>query len=113
MTRVGLVFSGEWLKGASEKKPETDNEVNFYFVYTNEDLQRLVKCQPIRNFINTQYLKYIAHVWRRPNTNLPKLSLFLLPKAIYYRDPWNNIAQLLGNITVDQAKRETLVSSDF
>ena len=53
------------VKGCFRKK-EPDNDLNFSFVYTNDDLQRIVNCQHIRDFINTQYLKYIAHVCRRP-----------------------------------------------
>ena len=107
-------FLRRMVKGGFRRKTATtDNEVNFSFVYSNVDLQRLVRCQPIRNFINKQYLNYIAHVCRRPNTNLTKLSLFLMPKAKYYRDPWINISQLLGNITVDQAKRETQSKTGF
>ena len=107
-------FLRRMVKGGFRKKtPETENEINFSFVYTNEDLLRIMKCQTIRYFINTQYLKYISHVCRRPNTNLTKLSLFLLPKAAYYRDPWNGITKLLGNITVEQARRETQSKTGF
>ena len=67
----------------------------------------IIKFRPLREFIDTQYLKYIARVCRRPNKNLTKLSLFYTPKASYYRDLWINISSLLGDITIEQAKRET------
>ena len=107
-------FLRRMVKGGFRKKPsEQENEVNFSLVYTNTDLQRIVKSQPLRDFIDIQYLKYIAHVCRRPNTNLTKLSLFISPKVNYYRDPWINITKLLGDITIDQARRETQSKSGF
>ena len=98
-------FLSRMVKGGFRNKPtEPGNDTNFSLVYTNEDILRITKCRPVRDFINTQYLKYIAHVCRRPNTNLTKLSLFLTPKASYYRDPWVNISSLLGDISIEQAK---------
>ena len=74
-------------EGFCNKPTESGNDTNFSLVYTKDDILRITKCRPLRDFIDTQYLKYIAHVCRRPNTNLTKLSLFYTPKASYYRDP--------------------------
>ena len=107
-------FLRRMVKGGFRKKlTDEGSDTNFSLVYTNNDILRITKCQPLREFINTQYLKYIAHVCRRPNTNLTKLSLFLIPKASYYRDPWINISKLLGGITIQQAKRETQSKTGF
>ena len=96
------------VKGGFRNKPtEPGNNTNFSLVYTNDDILRITKCLLLREFIDTQYLKYIAHVCPRPNTNLTKLSLFYTQKASYYRDPWINISSLLGDISIEQAKRET------
>ena len=105
-------FLRRMVKGGFRRK-EPDNDLNFSFVYTNDDLQRIVNCQHIRDFINTQYLKYIAHVCRRPNTNLTKLSLFFIPRVSYYQDPWIKITKLLGDITIGQARRETQSKAGF
>ena len=101
------------VKGGYRKKPDIGIETNFALVYTNEDLLRITKSQPLKDFINTQYLKYIAHVCRCPNSNLTKLSLFITPKCRYYRDPWIKISKLLGGIPVEQAKRETQSKTGF
>ena len=106
-------FLRRMVKGGFRNKPDIGNDTNFALVYTNEDLLRITKCQPLRDFINIQYLKYTAHVCRRPNTNLTKLSLFMTPKSKHYRDPWIKISQLLGGITVEQAKRETQSKAGF
>ena len=74
-------FLRRMVKGGFRNKP-SDGDINFSLVYTNNDLLRITKCTPLRDFINSQYLKYIAHACRRPNTNLTKLSLFIAPKSI-------------------------------
>ena len=107
-------FLRRMVKAGFRNKPtEPASDTNFSLVYTNIDLLRITKCQPLRDFINTQHLKYIAHVCRRPNTNLTKLSLCMIPKVRYYRDPWINISTLLGGITIEQAKRETQSKTGF
>ena len=106
-------FLRRMVKGGFRNKPDNGNDTNFALVYTNEDLLRITKCQPLRDYINIQYLKFTAHVCRRPNTNLTKLSLFMTPKSKHYRDPWIKISQLLGGITVEQAKRETQSKTGF
>ena len=106
-------FLRRMIKGGFRNKPSEGDNNNFSLVYTNNDLLRITKCQPLRNFINTQYLKYTAHVCRRPNTNLTKLSLFMTPKSNYYRDPWILVSKLLGGIAIEQAKRETQSKTGF
>ena len=101
------------VKGGFRNKPDVGDNTNFALVYTNEDLLRITKCQPLRDFINIQYLKYIAHVCRCPNSNLTKLSLFMIPKTSYYRNPWIKISKLLGDIPIEQAKRETQSKTGF
>ena len=106
-------FLRRMIKGGFRRKPSVGDDNNFSFVYTNNDLLRITNCTPLRDFINTQYLKYVAHACRRPNTNLTKLSLFITPKCNYYRDPWIPISKLLGGISIEQAKRETQSKAGF
>ena len=106
-------FLRRMIRGGFRNKPSEDDVHNFSLVYTNNDLLRITKCKPIRDFINTQYLKYVAHACRRPNTNLTKLSLFMTPKCNYYRNPWILISKLLGGISIEQAKRETQSKTGF
>ena len=101
------------VKGGFRKKPTDGSDINFSLVYSNQDLLRITKCHPIRDFINTQYLKYIAHVCRRPNTNLTMLSLFIIPKSSYYRNPWIKISKLLGGMSIEQVKREMQSKNGF
>ena len=100
------------VKGGFRRKIE-DGLETFAFFYTNIELENIVKTPSLREFINIQYLRYIAHTCRRPNTNLVKLSLFFIPKTKYYRDPWLKVCNLLGDISKNQAKRETQNRSGF
>ena len=106
-------FLRSMVKGGFRRKPADGSDINFSLVYTNHDIYRISKCHPIRNYINTQYLKYIAHVCRCTNNNLTKLSLFIIPKSRYYRDPWIKVSELLGGISIQQAKRETQSKAGF
>ena len=107
-------FLRQMVKGGYKRKPsEPEMPDNFALHYTNKDLEGIIKIHPLRDIITTQYLKYIAHVCRRPNTNFTKLSLFFIPKKKYYRDPWIRIAKLLGDISPEQAKRETQSRAGF
>ena len=97
-------FLRSMVKGVFRRKPnEADNETNFSFVYTNLDLQDIIKLQPLRDFMNTQYLQYIAHVCSRSNIKLTKLSLFFISSKSYVPDPWLNISKHIHRTS----KRET------
>ena len=46
------------VKGGFRNKPtEPGNDTNSSLVYTNDDIFRITKCRPLREFIDTQYLK--------------------------------------------------------
>ena len=99
------------VRGGFRRKNIDQND--FAFDYSNKDLESIVKTPPLRDIINKQYLKYMAHVCRRPNKNLTKISLFSISKRRYFRDPWVKICKLLGDISVSQARRETQSSEGF
>ena len=43
---------------------DEEQEVDYGFVYTNKQIQQILRIVPLRSFIYSQYLKYIAHVCR-------------------------------------------------
>jgi hypothetical protein len=102
------------VRGGYRRKPSEDGETeNFAYVYSNSDLERMLKTMPVRQFITVQYLKYIAHICRSDNTNLTKISMFFTPTKKYYHDPWIIISKHLGGISITQAKRETQSRTGF
>ena len=89
-----------------EQSQEESDEENYSFVYTNKEVEKIVQTMPIRNYIFSQHLKFIAHTSRCPNTASKKKRLFAKPSRKYYRDDWLKIGELLG-VTPEQAKRMT------
>ena len=94
---------GGW---ARKKTADEAEEKDYSFVYTNVDIQRIMQTTPLRNFVYSQYLKYIAHICRLPNTSIPKKLLFAKPSRKYSRDIWIKISELLG-VSAEQAKKLT------
>ena len=84
-----------------EKESNSEGEATFAFKYRTSDIETIIGTPPLRDFIYVRYLKYIAHVCRRPNSNLTKKELFIKPTAKYVRDPWIKIEKLL-NMDKDQ-----------
>ena len=88
------------------------NEADFSFIYSNQQLQNIVRTAPLRNIIHAQHLRYIGHVCRTQNTNLTKKMLFAKPQRKNYRDPWPKYADLLS-ISIHQMKKLTQSRSDL
>ena len=106
MVKVG------WKRRNVPGSDEEDEEADYAFIYTNEQIVNILKTTSLRNFIYSQYLKYIGHICRAENTALTKILLFAKPQIRYYRDPWGKISELLG-ISSDQAKRMTQSRNEF
>ena len=83
------------------------------YIYRNNDLERIVGTPNIRDFLNVQYLRYIAHICRRENTNLTKKMMFLIPSAKNIINPWIRVARLLGGISLEQAQKSTQDKARF
>ena len=109
---IRSMVKGGWKRRNIPESDNEDEEADYAFIYSNEQVENILKTTPLRNFIYSQYLKYIGHVCRAENTALTKILLFAMPERKYYRDPWIKIAELLG-ISSDQAKRMTQSRNEF
>ena len=78
------MIKGGWACGNSE-----DTEENFSFLYTNIEVEEVIRKMPFHNII---YTKYVAQVCRSPNTSFTKKMLFTQPTRKFHRDPWLKIA---------------------
>ena len=109
------MVKGGWSRknvpGSSEDESE-DQEVDYAFVYTNKQIQDILKTTPLKDFIYSQYLKYVGHVCRAENSSLTKIMMFARPQRRFYRNPWIKISELLG-VSTDQAKRMTQSRKEF
>ena len=82
------------VKGGWRRQNRDEGE--FQFIYSNTDLENIIKTVSLRNFINAQHLRYIGHVCHMANTTLTKKLLFATPTKRYYRDPWIKITEIFG-----------------
>ena len=98
--------------GYRRKGSKSGTESEFAYVYSNENLRRIVKSLSLSDFVTAQALKFIAHICRHPSTNITKRALFAIPSRKYYQDPWRKIASDLG-VDISQAKSATQSREKF
>ena len=51
-------------------------DADFSFIYTNQEIQDILRTKPLRNVIHAHHLRYIGHVCRSENICLTKKVLF-------------------------------------
>jgi len=98
------MIRGGWKRVTNES--QDDDEVEYRLVYSNRELESIIRTTPIRKIIQGQYIRYLGHVCRKENTELTKIMLFAESKRKYYRDPWKKISQIMGLSTI-QIQRST------
>ena len=91
----------------SENDPEVENneDLDWRYILTNEEVLRITNSAPIPNFCQIQHLKYIGHVTRLPNSALQKQVLFRTNRKRYSRDPWRKY-ETITNLDRGQLQRE-------
>ena len=65
------------------------------FKYSNEDLIRITGTASIRNYIQKQQLKFLAHVCRMNNYDMRKQILFAI-EAKHSQSIWSVLEKLLN-----------------
>ena len=64
------------VKNGWKRKSNSEGEDAFAFKYRNSDIERIIiGTPPLPDLIYVRYLKYIAHVCRRPNSNLTQKTV--------------------------------------
>ena len=98
----------------SELTNETgeDEDIDWRFRLTNQNILTITKSGPISNFCLSQHLKFIAHITRLPNSAIQKQILFRTNKKRYARDPWHRYEQTMG-MTKTQIQREMQSKQQF
>ena len=82
-------------------------DLDWSYVYSNEDILRITKSHPISDFCEQQHLKYIAHITRQKNDFFPKRWLFASPAKKYVRNEWTVFEKSTG---LDQIALRNLMS---
>ena len=60
---------------SEQTNAEDEEELDWRFVYTNQNILNITNSTPIQNFCQMQHLKYIAHITRLPNSAIQKQIL--------------------------------------
>ena len=84
------------VKGGWKRVSEDPGDLDFRFVYSNVDLQRIIGAKSIRDILLVHHLRYLGHVCRDENTSITKKLMFADPQVSYFRDPWKKIAERAG-----------------
>ena len=84
-------------KGGYARKPAAvGDDLSSSFVLSNKDLERVYSTPPLRDFIHVQFLRYIAHIVRRPNDHPTKTALFIEATKKNVKSVWSKAQFLLG-----------------
>ena len=83
-------------KSNKAEVPTPPDDLDWSYIYSNEQLMQITKTTPISNFCKSQHLKYVAHVSRLDNSSFQKQILFSSDHKKFARDRWVKIEQELG-----------------
>ena len=79
------------------RKPESvGGELSSSLLWSNSDLEKRYGTPPLRDFIHVQFLRYIAHIVRRPNDHPTKTALFIQATKKNVKSVWSKVQFLLG-----------------
>ena len=81
------------VRGGWKRVSNDPDNPDFRFVYTNKDIERILRAKPIRGIQKSGLLKYYGHVCREANTAITKKMMFAESQKKYYREPWKLLAQ--------------------
>ena len=98
-------FLRSMVKGGWKRMSDDPDNPDFRFVYSNADLEFILRAKPLRGILKSHHLRYMGHVCREENVSLTKKMMFADPLR-YYRDPWKKIAEEEG-LDRDQLLRMT------
>ena len=72
------------------------DDLDWSYVYTNEQLETITKTTKITDFCKIQHYKYVAHVTRLENNSLQKQILFTCERKNVSSDGWRKISKELN-----------------
>ena len=96
---------------AKQNIPKPD-DLDWSFIYSNDDLRSITKTSNIAKFCKIQHLKYIAHVTRLDNSSFQKQILFSTEHKRYACDRWEKYAKEL-NISINQIQNTMKNKTEF
>ena len=83
------------------KSSVVDDDGNYSPTITNIKLHEITKTEPVKEFVQKQFLRYQGHITRLPNSKLQKQLQFTGNSDVF----WNYCGSLLGGMSSEQARR--------
>ena len=108
----------EYLKQLKRSRKESQpnvpkpDDLDWSYVYSNQQLKEITKTADSSNFCKSQHLKYVAHVTRLQNNSFQKQLLFSSDHKKYARDRWLKYEKDL-NITKTQIQKMMQNKKEF
>ena len=106
-------FMRQMTPGGFSHQKNDDGSDDVKYKYSSKDLEKFFDTPPIKDFIHVNFLKYIGHVVRRPNSHPTKQALFIVPKRSHAPKIFTKLRFLLKNIDDTQILREMKNRSSF
>ena len=106
-------FMRQMTPGGFSNKKLDDGTDDVKYKYSNNKLDVYFDTPPIKDFIHVNFLKYIGHIIRRPNSHPTKQALFILPKRSHAPKIFTKVRFLLKNIDESQILRAMKDRSAF
>ena len=106
-------------KKARSKKSKQDtcipkpDDLDWAFIFSNEQLKKITKTSNITNFCKTQHLKYVVHVTRLGNYSFQKQILFSCDHKKFSRDRWVKFEKELLNLSTRQIQYTMQKKQEF
>ena len=75
-------LSRSMVKGGWRRVSEDPKDIDFRFVYRNNDLQRIIGIKSIKDFFLGHHLRYLGHVCRDENTAITKKMMFAYARSM-------------------------------
>ena len=94
------------------RKLLSDGTVGPGFMVTNDGLDAYYSTPPIRDFMQVQFLKYLAHIIRRDASHLTKMALFVSSKKRSSHMIWQKVKYLTA-LDKDEAIRKMNDRKEF
>ena len=106
-------FMRQMTPGGFSNQQTDDGLDGVKYKYSNKKLDEYFDTPPIKDFIHVNFLKYIGHIVRRPNSHPTKQALFIVPKRPHAPKIFTKLRFLLKNIDESQILREMKNRSSF
>ena len=106
-----MIRDGFREKNTREQNNDPDQEHNFSYILTNENVLNICKTENVNKYVSTQQAKYLAHLARQPNNTLTKRLLFNDNKNIKRGRPFVTLEQQVlnsMNMTADEFYQKEL-----